>query len=240
MTKNIFIYYCILLVRQISHYRLNLPEGIRDERILLLVDGHPSRYNFRAALILYLFGVDLVLIPPHTSHLLQVFNVAVASPLKTYFKEFLIKEKFDLYFANGFMDTKQTTKSLRSSMIKSFLNSISKSATLSNIQEGFRSTGIVPIDRYVPLSSEFAVDPTDYDSERLTRCYWLNSEESLAELFFNEYDRQITEDDYSINLNDIIDEIKTSSLEEGISLSELPSLFIEESDGIQRVDIRGN
>ena len=32
-------------------------------------------YNFTAALILYLFNIDLVLIPPHTSHILQAFDV---------------------------------------------------------------------------------------------------------------------------------------------------------------------
>ena len=79
MTSDIFTYYCLLLVCQVSHYRLTLPDHLRSERILLLVDGHPSRNNFKAALILYLFGIELVLIPPHTSHLLQQFDVSLAS-----------------------------------------------------------------------------------------------------------------------------------------------------------------
>lgn len=53
-----------------------LPKDIRDERFLLMVDGHKSRMNFRAALI-----------PPHTSHLIQVFVVAIESPLKTFLKK---------------------------------------------------------------------------------------------------------------------------------------------------------
>ena len=239
MTKNIFIFYCILLVCQISHYRLSLPENIRNDRILLIVDGHPSRQNFTAALILYLFNIDLLLIPPHTSHLLQAFDVAVASPLKTYFKEHLIKEKFDSFFANGFADAKQTAKDLRSSMIRAFLDAMCKSTTPSNIHEGFRSSGIVPIDRNVPLSSEFAVDATDYDDERLLKCYWLNCDEGLNEMFCNEHNRDITEDDFSVDLNTIIDEIRKSPIEDGIFLSELPPLFVEESDGIKRIVIKG-
>lgn len=47
--------------------------------MLLLLDGHPPRFNFIAMLILYLFDVDVALISPHTSHLLQVFDVSVAS-----------------------------------------------------------------------------------------------------------------------------------------------------------------
>lgn len=112
MKKNIFIFYCILLFCQISYYRLNFPEKIRNDRILLLVDSQPSRQNFKVALILYLFNIDLVLIPSRTSHLLQAFDVVGTSPLKMYFKEYLIKDKCDSFFANRFADTKQTVKEL--------------------------------------------------------------------------------------------------------------------------------
>ena len=112
MTSKIFTYYSLLLVCQLSNYRLTLPEKIRNDRILLLLDGHPSRFTFNALLILYLFDVDVVLIPPHTSHILQAFDVSVASPLKTYFKEFLISERFDLYIEKGVDISKQTAKEL--------------------------------------------------------------------------------------------------------------------------------
>lgn len=95
-----------------------LPEKSRNENILLIINGNPSRYNYKAVLILYLFGIDLLLIPPHISHLLQVFDMA--SPLKSFFKEFLIHEKYDQYLLNSFIDRKQTAGILISSMIFSF------------------------------------------------------------------------------------------------------------------------
>lgn len=239
MTKNLFVLYAILIVCQVSHYRLTLLEDIRQDRLLLLVDGHPSRYNFKAALILYLFGIDLVLIPPHTSHLLQAFDVAVASPLKTYFKEFIVMERYDMYFANGFLDNKQTARELRNTMLKSFINALNKSATFANIQAGFQSSGIVPVDRNKPLSSEYAVDPTNYDAERLLKCYWLNSEEKLKELFYNESNREVTENDFTVNLIEVFQNIKSSSIHDGIALSDLPPLFVEDADKIQRIVING-
>ena len=80
------------------------------------VDGHPRRYNYEVALILYLFDIDLVLIPPHTSHLLQDFDMVISAPLKKYFKEEILFERFDYYLLNGFKNSKQTARDLRKSI----------------------------------------------------------------------------------------------------------------------------
>lgn len=98
---QLFSYFAFLLVCQLSNYRLILPEKIRNNLILHLWDSHPSRFTFKAMLILHFFDVDVVLIPPHTSHLLQGLDVSVASPLKTYFKEALISERFNPYIEKG-------------------------------------------------------------------------------------------------------------------------------------------
>lgn len=51
--KLLFTHSCVLLEVQLSlyslqhHYKLTLPENIRNERILLLVNGHPSRSNYK-------------------------------------------------------------------------------------------------------------------------------------------------------------------------------------------------
>lgn len=149
------------------------------------MDGHPSRNNFLAALILYLFDADLVLLPPHTSHLLQPFDVAVAAPLKSNFKNELVHQQFNQYFANGFNISKQTSRELRTSLIKSFLNSLRKSATLSNIESGFSSSGIYPININQPLSSQYTMLPKNdmiQVNDQEIKDLWLNNEEGLAQL----------------------------------------------------------
>ncbi|KAK8891366.1 hypothetical protein M9Y10_028574 [Tritrichomonas musculus] len=42
MTKNLFSYYCLLLVCELSYYLQSLPDEIINDRILLLVDSSDS------------------------------------------------------------------------------------------------------------------------------------------------------------------------------------------------------
>ena len=181
-------------------------------------------------LILYLFDVDVVLIPPHTSHLLQAFDVSVASPLKTFFKEALISERFNLYIEQGVDISKQTSRELRDSLIRSFITAMRKSTSIENIQSGFRKSGIVPTDVNQPLSSEFAQE-THHNSNNLLKNYCLNTESALKELFEHENGHPPREEDFTVNLKEIAKSIKESSIEEGLSLSQLPPLI--EEDGSQ-------
>jgi hypothetical protein len=50
------------------------------------MDGHKARLDLTAALIFWLSGIDLLVLPVHSIHLLQMFAVAVVGPLKTAFK----------------------------------------------------------------------------------------------------------------------------------------------------------
>lgn len=111
ITKNIFVYYCLLLICQLSHYRLTLPEELQIERFLLIVDGHKSRENYLPALILYLFNIDLLLLPSHSSHILQPFDICVASSLKSFFKEELVADNCDIFMNGGYL-VKQTSQQL--------------------------------------------------------------------------------------------------------------------------------
>ena len=54
MNAECFFIYSIHLIREISLYRISLPSNIRDESILLILDGHISRCNFYALLLLHL------------------------------------------------------------------------------------------------------------------------------------------------------------------------------------------
>lgn len=237
-TKNTFIYYCIILITQLSIYRQNLPKEIQNDRIVLIVDGHPSRFSFQACLILYLFDVDLVLLPPHTSHLLQAFDVSVAAPLKTNFKQELITERFDSFVQNGVDISKQTSEQLRNSLIKAFINSLRKSCTLHNIESGFKKSGIVPFNIDEPLSSQFAMtENTNYDEETLLKDYWLNSESYLNRLFVEENGRPMNEHDFDINLCQILKDLKNADIKDGKALSNVPPLLINDETGISAIDL---
>lgn len=80
MNKDCFVLYSICFCVQISQYRLKLLLNIRNDPILLIVDGHPSRRNFLANYIFSSFNIDVLILPGHTSHILQPFDLTVASP----------------------------------------------------------------------------------------------------------------------------------------------------------------
>lgn len=53
MTENCFRYYAITFVAQLSFLRASWPENLRDESVSLFVDGHSSRCDLVANLILW-------------------------------------------------------------------------------------------------------------------------------------------------------------------------------------------
>jgi hypothetical protein len=65
------------------------PAAKKLESKLLIVHRHKSWMNIHAIWILHLFNIELLVLPGHSTHVLQPFDRAVASPLKTTLKEAL-------------------------------------------------------------------------------------------------------------------------------------------------------
>jgi hypothetical protein len=244
MTKSLFRYFAILFVAELSHYRLILPEGIRDEPILLILDGHTSRYDFLALLILFAFNVDVLILPPHSTHVTQPFDVSIASPLKTCFKRQLLALLPQLLELDSSLRQKAST--LRKIVLESFTLALSKSSNLSNIKSGFEKTGIVPYSVMKPLSSQYVFEYNQFDINRIqddnkriddargigTRM--LTSEKALNYLCQLEKNRDIVDDDFAFNLESILEELYSAPVEDGRALSQVESLLIEENNALIR------
>jgi hypothetical protein len=84
--QDLWVYNSLIFCAQISHSRLSFSLALRDEDILLTIDGHNTRLSLLAALIFEMNGIDVFVLPPRSSHLLQMFDVGPASPIKTAFK----------------------------------------------------------------------------------------------------------------------------------------------------------
>lgn len=236
MTKKCFLYYTLLLISQISIYRLSLNSKIRNDSILLILDGHTSHISFLSAYLFHLFNIDLILIPPHTSHLLSVFDVSIASPLKTFFTHELNKLNF-----NPAESTQKNLTFFRTFIINSFLNAMTKSCTPSNIMAGFKKTGIFPLNPEIPLSSDFAMGDQNIYQNRAKNnlpTLFLNSELGLKHLFKEENNRDLTQDDLNNTLFQIFD-LLTKNLEitSGIPLSKLPDILIDQGDTIKKLEV---
>ena len=234
MTKNLFRFYAITFVAELSLIRLRLPKPLRDEPVLLFVDGHPSRWDFKANLIFWLFNVDVVTFPGHSSHLLQMFDVCIAAPLKAEFKKQVVSGDFSELLSSHEQATfseyrKLNLKALRSVMIQSFLTASEKCCTTSNCRRSFAATGVAPLSPERVFESQYAMDPPSAQILRTrpskANSKWLTSEESLAEMFYDENGRQITEADLKISLSEIYQELQSAKIEAGIPLGEPPELL---------------
>lgn len=240
MTKNAFDYYTLLMISNISMYRFNLNEKLRDEPILLILDGHPSHINFYAAYLFFIFNIDLLLIPPHTSHILSAFDVSIASAIKTFFAQELTKFKYkEIYFDK----TKQFLTELRTHSIKSFLNAHVKACTPANIQAGFRHAGMVPFNPQVPLFSDYSMDSNyaylfENKSKDEIPTFYLNSKSGLEFLFKKEFHRDLTENDLKNTYNNVVDLLtKNLNIDTGIPLSKLPDILIEKDKVFERFSV---
>jgi hypothetical protein len=110
--------------------------------MLLIIDGHKTRLNLTAALIFWLSGIGVLVLPAHSTDLLQMFDVAVAGPLKTAFKHELDRQISQLVKENH--DHGDKAQCLRRILVESFLNGAYRGATPANIVSGFRATGVRP------------------------------------------------------------------------------------------------
>jgi hypothetical protein len=196
MTQVAFLLYCHILIYQLSIYRQTLPIQYRGWPFLLILDGHGSRFTYDALNLLNDAGVDVLILPAHCTHVLQPFDVSVASSLKSFLKKFMEIWKIIVDNDNSVEVEEPDLSSLvgmREELIDAFLKAWSSAATLFNIESGFRASGIWPLDRNQPLENDFVTEPDenslypgDADNPRQMHCALVTSDAVLEYLKTND------------------------------------------------------
>ena len=239
MNKRIFVHWALCFLSDILHYKIKLPAHLRKQRILLILDGHKSRANFFVAKLFDLFGIDILILPGHTSHLLQPFDVSLASSLKTEYKKQI--ENYDKVLdKNGLLkdDGKYDMGKIRKMMIICLINALKRAGTPSVIKSGFRASGIFPLNREIPLSSEYAMDVTediyndDVQEKVNNKC--LNcAKENLADVFRLDFQKEPTDQDFEICFWEIMMKVLQlyDTASSGWALTEVEDLLFESEDG---------
>ena len=247
MNKKLFTYWGLIFLAEITTYRLTLPRNLRDQRILLIVDGHKSRANYFVARLFDLYGIDILVFPGHTSHLLQPFDVSIASPLKTSYQKKLLQYNLDFH-------GRKSMKEIRIMMIKCLVDALMEAASFSNIQSGFMSTGLSPLNKEVPLSSKYAMDssyrekfPDLYEkikNENLVNNHHLNGTlENLKFVFKADFKYDLSMDRLEITIDNVKGEIQrlyTDLDQLGKILTPIPDLILEGNEGIKRINLDSN
>jgi hypothetical protein len=85
----------------LSFFKRSIPSGISpSNHHLLILDGHGSHVNLEAIEQAQQFGLDMIALPSHTSHVLQPLDVNCFKPFKTTFK----KEKDNSMVSNNYKE----------------------------------------------------------------------------------------------------------------------------------------
>jgi hypothetical protein len=162
INSDLFLIWARDIVAQISWYRQQeLPPELRHNWIVIVVDGHMSRFNLEACRLLNCAHIALLLLPPHTTHVLQPIDVGLTAPTKSYFKQKLgnlFKASPDLD-ASGHEQTaplrKYSADELRYMMVAAFLHGIQAGCTCINIRAAWEKSGLYPFCPERALKSQF-------------------------------------------------------------------------------------
>jgi hypothetical protein len=235
LTRDLWVYYAIVFSAQMSQYRLTLPEPIRDEDILLIVDGHVTRVSYLATMIFMLNGIDVVVLPSHSTHLVQPFAVSVASPLKVYFKRFLDARMPQITAADP--ARRERTAIIRRVLVESFLNALRAAAIPANAKKRFEHAGIVSFNPARPLESQYAMTIPEPGLRKVVSRNMDISEvvltfpDGLQKLCRHERARDIIDDDYAVDYRNVWQNLLWNPVREGRPISPPPPLFVRSDDG---------
>lgn len=112
------------------------------KRRLLLTDGHDSHVTARFIAFCIDNTIDLVVLPPHTSHRLQPLDVGIFSPLKR-----ALSREIEALFR---LDTRRIP---RVEWTEAYIKAREQTFTTSNILAGFRGSGISPLSPITILAT---------------------------------------------------------------------------------------
>lgn len=141
------------------HHFLQATGASKENPVLLILDGHATHTkNLDVIDLARENGVVLLCLPPHCSHKLQPLDVSFMKPLMTYYDQEL--EKWLRNHPGRVVTTFQ--------IAELFGNAYNRAATAQTALNGFRKTGIYPVNRHIFQPHEFAASLTTDQEEPAT------------------------------------------------------------------------
>ena len=116
----------------LHHFQKNRPTG----RCLLILDGHTSHSSLKSLDYCRENEIEMISLPPHTTHALQPLDRAVFKPLKSFYHK----------QATNFIQSSPNSSISKFNFGKLFSEAWRKGATIGNAVKGFECTGIYPFN----------------------------------------------------------------------------------------------
>jgi hypothetical protein len=127
-------------------------DGIEHRPLLVLCDGHVSHTTLQVINVARVNNVTVLKLPSHTTQLLQPLDVSVFKSLKSAWNKVLVKHQRATRFSP-----------VSKSDSVNLLSSVWKESVISDaIVNGFRTTGVFPVDRHKYPVEKFS--PLQYQS----------------------------------------------------------------------------
>jgi hypothetical protein len=114
----------------LQHFQKHRTSG----KCLLILDGHMSHCSLKALHYCRQHHIEMLCLPPHTTHALQPLDRTVYKPLNSYYHQ----------EATAYMHNHPQASINKSNFERLFSAAWSKSATVGNAVKGFRCTGLYP------------------------------------------------------------------------------------------------
>ena len=233
MTKYLFLAWSINLCHWISFHRKKLPKEKAGKKAILFLDGHSSRLCPAAIDYFQRHNVTVIILPSHTTHILQPFDICISSPLKTCFKKMLVRWK-NLIFD----ECNSESDRLRKITIISIIEAFSKTVTPFSSMQSFRKAGFYPLS-FNALNSPYVINGENPSFQNRNSSYTLSQKifhghEELIELY-NSLTNHRSRQDITMNLVDpIMLQVKmmNMNLSNGLLFSNFYPLVIENNEGI--------
>jgi 4-hydroxybenzoate polyprenyltransferase len=128
-----------------------------QETRLLIFDGHGSHATNEFMYCCYEHNVQLLYLPPHTSHVLQPLDLAIFGPLKHAYRTYV--DNFNLYTNSAPVG--------RQNLLKGYCHARTKAITASNIKAGWEVTGLWPVAPARPLASRLLLKNSNTSQDAL-------------------------------------------------------------------------
>lgn len=164
-TRNSFLIWSINFINWVSNYRLTLDESIRNKSAVLILDGHNSRENPLALYLLKMNNIDVIILPAHTTHLLQMFDVVLARKFKKTFNK-----KFTKLLTNQcLLRNKSFAGAIRECAFSALVQSWNEACSVSNCLTAAKKTGTFPFNMDEVITSPFVHELNEEERQLLQK-----------------------------------------------------------------------
>ena len=156
MTSKLFYCWTLSFIAELQRRRIGLTQkygiGVLTHPAFLILDGHKSRINADALMLLAANHVRVIVLPAHSSHITQPFDVALAAPFKAYLRR--AKDSIPQCIRDKIQHLNPTAQR-RYIAVLNIIDSWKRAATISNISSAWAKAGIYPLNVDKVLQSPY-------------------------------------------------------------------------------------